>query len=320
MNAARVIAIARKEALYVIRDPRSLAMAVAMPLALLLLFGCALMLDVDRVPMAVWDQSNSALSRDYISRFEGSRYFAVCSRAADYGAIQRAIDTREVLLALIVPTDFARRVDSGRDAAVQLVIDGSDASTATIALGYAEVVSELFSEQVRIEAIARAGQTAPRQPIELRPRAWFNDSMQSRHFLVPGLIAVIMMILSALLTSLTVAREWERGTMEQLIATPVKGGELLLGKLIPYFAIGMLDVALAVALGQFLFEVPMRGSALLVFGDAAVFLAGTLAMGLVISIVAKNQLMANQLAMVMTFVPSFLMAAVANFAFKKKLT
>jgi ABC-2 type transport system permease protein len=169
-------------------------------------------------------------------------------------------------------------------------------------------VTQDFFQEVRLRAFTRAGRPKPAPPLELRPRAWFNDDMQSRNYLVPGLIAVIMMILAALLTSLTVAREWERGTMEQLIATPVKGGELVLGKLLPYFVIGMIDVALAVGMGQFLFQVPLRGSVLLVFLMAAVFLAGTQAMGLVISIVAKNQLMANQLAMVTTFVPSFLLS------------
>lgn len=283
-------------------------MAIAMPVILLLIFGYALTLDVDRVPLVVWDQSESTLSRDFLSRFAGSRYFAVRRHVGGYAEVERAIDTREAMLGLVLPRDFAGRIESGRDVGVQLLVDGSDANTATIALGYAEVVTQNFSQEIRLRAFARAGRPKPAPPLELRPRAWFNDDMQSRNYLVPGLIAVIMMILAALLTSLTVAREWERGTMEQLIATPVTGGELVLGKLLPYFVIGMIDVALAVGLGQFLFQVPLRGSVLLVFLMGAVFLAGTQAMGLVISIVAKNQLMANQLAMVTTFVPSFLLS------------
>jgi ABC-2 type transport system permease protein len=167
-----------------------------------------------------------------------------------------------------------------------------------------------------LRALRRAGERPLTPPLELRPRAWFNDDMQSRNFLVPGLIAVIMMILAGLLTSQTVAREWERGTMEQLISTPVRGGELVAGKLIPYFVIGMLDVLLAVLMGEFLFQVPLRGSLALLFSTAAVFLLGSLALGMVISIVTKNQLMANQLAMMATFVPSFLLSglmfAIAN--------
>lgn len=303
-----MIAIARKELLHVVRDPRSLAMAIGMPMLMLVLFGYALTLDVDRVPIAVLDRSNSVLSRELISRFAGCRYFSVRLCASNYAELEKAIDRREVWMAVVVPEDFARRLDSGRNTTVQLVMDGSDANAATIALGYAEAVCESFSERMLLEALERKGRSQLQPPIDLRARAWFNETMKSRHFLVPGLIAVIMMILSALLTSLTVAREWERGTMERLIATPVRGSELLLGKLAPYFFIGMLDVALAVGLAEFVFRVPLRGNALLVFGVAAVFLIGTLWLGLLISIVAKNQLMANQLAMVVTFVPSFLLS------------
>jgi len=145
-------------------------------------------------------------------------------------------------------------------------------------------------------------------PLDIRPRVWFNADMESKNYIIPGLIAVIMMVIAALLTSLTVAREWERGTMEQLISTPVKGWELILGKLLPYFVIGMLDVSLAVLMGEFLFQVPLRGSAALLFAMAAVFLAGALSLGMVISIVTKSQLLASQLAMVLTFLPSFLLS------------
>ena len=145
-------------------------------------------------------------------------------------------------------------------------------------------------------------------PLDLRPRVWFNADMESKNYIIPGLIAVIMMVIAALLTSLTVAREWERGTMEQLISTPIKGWELVTGKLLPYFLIGLLDVALAVLMGEFLFQVPLRGSVALLFTLAAVFLAGALALGLVISIVTKSQLLASQLAMVLTFLPSFLLS------------
>jgi ABC-2 type transport system permease protein len=142
----------------------------------------------------------------------------------------------------------------------------------------------------------------------MQPRVWFNADMASKNYIIPGLIAVIMMVIAALLTSLTVAREWERGTMEQLISTPVTGPELILGKLLPYFAIGMFDVLLAVIMGEFLFQVPLRGSVALLFGMAAIFLAGALSLGMVISIVTKSQLLASQLAMVLTFLPSFLLS------------
>lgn len=304
----RVWAVARKEFLHIVRDPRSLGMAIAIPMLLLLLFGYALTLDVEDVPMAVWDQNESQGSRQFISLFEGSPYFSIQSYVRDYHEVERAVDSGKALVALVIPQDFGSRIESGQAAPVQMIVDGSDSNTATIAMGYAEVVARTFSQDVAIRKIQRLGGQTLQVPLESRPRVWFNADMESKNHIVPGLIAVIMMVIAALLTSLTVAREWERGTMEQLVSTPLKGPELILGKLIPYFAIGMLDVLFAVVMGEFLFRVPLRGSAALLFGTAAIFLAGALSLGMAISIVTKNQLLASQLAMVLTFLPSFLLS------------
>jgi ABC-2 type transport system permease protein len=309
MNGRRTWAVARKEVLHIVRDPRSLAMAVAIPMLLLVLFGYALTLDVDRVPLAIWDQSQTQASRDFVSRFGASRYFAVQDYVRNYREVERAVDSRRALVALIVPGDFASRVASGQAAPVQLIVDGSDSNTATIAMGYADAVAQAYSQEIALSAVQRAaGATELTVPLDVRPRVWFNADMESRNYIIPGLIAVIMMVIAALLTSLTVAREWERGTMEQLISTPVKGPELILGKLLPYFAIGLLDVLLAVLMAEFLFQVPMRGSPALVFAFAGVFLAGALSLGMLISIVTRSQLLASQLAMVLTFLPSFLLS------------
>jgi len=308
MKSQRLRAIARKEFIHVFRDPRSLGMAIAMPMLLLILFGYALTLDVDRVPLVVWDQSETSASRELISRFAGSRYFSLRAQVRDYHQLEQAIDTGRALMALVVPRDFSGRVESGRPARLQLIVDGSDANTATIAAGYAEAIVSAYGQEIRLEAVRRQGGAALRPPLDLRLRVWFNDEMSSRNYIIPGLIAVIMMVIAALLTSLTVAREWERGTMEQLISTPVKAPELIFGKLLPYFVIGMFDVLLAVLMGEFVFDVPLRGSVLLLFLMAAVFLVGALSLGMVISIVARNQLLANQLAMVLTFVPAFILS------------
>jgi ABC-2 type transport system permease protein len=308
MSLRRVRAIARKEFLHVLRDPRSLAMAIAIPMLLLVLFGYALTLDVDDVPMAVWDQDGSPASRDLVSRFAGSRYFLVRAYVRTYRDLEEAIDRREALVGLVIPPDFGGKVEAGRTTPVQLLVDGSDSNTATIAIGYAEIVALTHSQDVTLRVARRLGAAAPRAPLDVRHRVWFNTDLQSKNYIIPGLIALIMMIIAALITSLTVAREWERGTMEQLISTPVKGTELILGKLIPYFALGMLDVLLAVLMGQFLFHVPLRGSVALLFGMSSVFLIGALSLGLLISIVARNQLMANQIAMVATFLPTFLLS------------
>jgi ABC-2 type transport system permease protein len=316
MKLVRVRAVATKELRHILRDPRSLGMGIAIPLLLLLLFGYALALDVDQVPLGVWDQSRTPESRELVARFAGSRYFSVRDGYESYPALSAAIDSRELLAVLVVPADFGDRIGAGREASAQIVVDGSDANTATIALGYANAVVARYSADVRLRAVRREGGRAVPVPLELRPRVWYNPELESKNYIIPGLIAVIMMVIAALLTSLTVAREWERGTMEQLIATPVKCGELILGKLIPYFAIGMLDVVLAVAAGAFLFHVPLRGSGALLFAMAALFLAGALGLGVLISIVTKNQLLASQLAMVATFLPAFLLSgfmyAIAN--------
>ncbi len=308
MNAHRMWAVARKEGIHIIRDWRSLVMGIAIPILLLILFGYALTLDVDEVPLVVWDQSGTQASRDFISRFEGSPYFSLRRVAQAYADIERAIDAGEALVALVIPVDFAMDVESGRVARAQGIVDGSDSNTATIVLGYLETVARTYNQDLAIEQAARTSGRTVTIPLDLRPRVWFNADMESKNYIIPGLIAVIMMVIAAMLTSLTMAREWETGTMEQVISTPLKGSELILGKLLPYFGIGMLDVLIAVLMGEFLFEVPLRGNVALLFSMAAVFLAGALSLGMLISIVTKAQLLASQLAMVVTFLPAFLLS------------
>lgn len=308
MNPRRLKAVAQKEFLHVLRDPRSLMMGIGMPMMLLFLFGYALTLDVDKVPLVVWDQAQTAQSREFVSRFSGSRYFDLRSHASNYSQIEAAIDRREALIALVLPPDFDRKLSLGEAAEVQAIVDGSDPNTATIALGYADATALGFSREVAIKQSSRAG-LRPRLPaLELRPRVWFNTDMISRNFIFPGLIPVVMMIMAAILTSLCMAREWETGTMEQLIATPVTGTELIFGKLAPYFCIGVLDLILCIALGEFVFDVPLRGSLWLLTAMALIFLFGALSFGLLLSIITKNQFLASQLAIVTTILPAFLLS------------
>ncbi len=308
MNLKRIAAIIRKEFIHIIRDTRSLAMAIAMPVLLIFLFGSSLSLDVDNVPFVVWDQNNTPESREYIGLFTASRYFELASVVNSYSEIEQAVDKREAVLALIIPVDFSRKMATGQKADVQLIVDGSDSNTATIAIGYAQTVTDGYSSSLLIKAAQKKGVNTVNIPLEAKPRVWFNQNMQAKNYIIPGLIAVIMMVIAALLTSLTIAREWENGTMEQLITTPLTPIELIIGKLTPYFMIGLLDVAFAVLMGQYLFQVPLRGNAALVFGVTAIFLPGALGMGLLISIMTKSQLLASQLAMVMTFLPAFLLS------------
>lgn len=308
MKLRRLVAVARKESLHVLRDPRSLGMGIFIPMLMLVLYGYALTLDVDNVPLLVWDQSRTETSRELVSRFDGSRYFTVVDTAFDYRTIEQAIDRSRVMGTLVIPSRFAERMATGAEAPVQLIVDASDSTTATLAISYAEAVIWDYTREKAVEQIRVRGGPPLRIPLDVRSRVWFNEDLKSRNFIVPGLIAVIMMVIAALLTSLTVAREWERGTMEQLISTPVKGYELILGKLVPYFAIGMFDMLVAVLMGEFVFDIPLRGSVTLLFATAALFLVGVLAMGVFISVVTKNQTLASQLAMVLTFLPAFLLS------------
>ena len=308
INLRRLTAVARKEFIHVLRDRRALAIAILLPMIMLMIFGYALTLDLDRVPLAVLDQSRTPQSRELVARFEGSRYFSVVQRAASEREVEAAISRGEAMLGLVVPLDFGRRVASERKTQVQVLADGSDANTTTLALAYAETIVRGYSQEVLVTKVRRLTGKAPALPMELRPRVWFNTDMESKIFIVPGLIAVIMMLITALLTSLTVAREWETGTMEQLISTPVRPPELILGKLAPYFLIGMVDMLLSVLAGRYLFDVPIRGSLVLLFAVSAVFLVGALALGIFISTLAKSQLLASQAAFVATFLPAFLLS------------
>lgn len=308
MNLRRTWAVARKESLHILRDPRALGVSIALPLVLLMLFGYALTLDVDHVPLIVWDQSGTPASRDLAARFTGSPYFSLVASVDRYEAIGEALDNGGALVALVIPREFGQRVAGGRPTEVQIIADGSDANTATIAMNYAEAIVKTFSGEVRLKLARRMGVSPPQAPLDVRTRVWFNTDMISMNYIVPGLIAVIMMLIAALLTSLTVAREWETGTMEQLISTPVRGSELILGKLAPYIAVGALDMVLSVVAGRFLFHVPLRGSLLVLAAMSMVYLVGALSMGILISIAAKNQLLASQVAFMATFLPAFLLS------------
>lgn len=308
MNLRRFRAVARKEFIHVIRDPRALGIAILLPLVLLLLFGYALTLDVDKVPIVIWDQSQTPQSRDLASRFTASRYFSLVRSVDSYGEIVDSLDHGRALMGLVLPVEFGRLVSAGRPVEVQLIADGSDSNTATIAMGYADAIVQKYSLEASVSIARRMLGRTLNAPLELRSRAWFNMDMESKDNIVPGLIAVIMMLIAALLTSLTIAKEWETGTMEQLISTPVRPVELVLGKLAPYFTIGMLDMFLSVAAGRWLFGVPLRGSLIALVAMSAIYLAGGLSMGILISAVAKNQLLASQMAFMMTFLPAFLLS------------
>jgi len=300
MKLLRIKAIAKKELIQIRRDPLSLAMAFVLPAMLLFIFGYAITLDVNQLTTIVYDRDRSTMSRELTAELTASGYFTLVRYAEKGEEIDDYLDSGKARVAVSIPDHFSRDIRTSRTAQLQVIVDGSDSNTATIVLGYVTAFTNLYAE--------RLGNIRITPLIDPRVRIWYNPELKSQHFIIPGLIAVIMVVIAALLTSLTIAREWERGTMEQLIATPVKSPELILGKLIPYFLIGFIDVAVSVMMATTLFGVPLRGNLFLLALLSGIFLFGGLGLGIVISVVAKSQLVASQISMVVTFLPAFLLS------------
>lgn len=308
MSLRRTWAVTRKEARHILRDWRSLLMALALPLLMLLLYGYALTLDVDRVPTLVYDLDRSPESRELLARFEGSRYFRILGAARDYADIQRQMDRDRCLIALVIPHDYSRELRRDRQAEVQVLVDGSDSNTASIALAYAETVLQSHSAALRARALKRMGGGEFKIPVEARLRIWYNSELKSRNYIVPGLIAVILQIIAALITSLTIAREWEMGTMEQLLSTPLRPAELVLGKMLAFFGVGLADTLIAILAGVLVFGVPLRGSPPLLLLVSCVFTFGALCWGILISALARSQLLAFQMGMLTSFLPALILS------------
>ncbi|MFZ0258088.1 MAG: ABC transporter permease [Gammaproteobacteria bacterium] len=298
----RVRALVRKEFLQVLRDPSSIAIAFLLPAALLLLFGYGVSLDAKGLRLGIVIEHSSAEAASCAGAFQRSRYFEPEAYTERHSAQQ---DLRAGRLdgVLVLPADFAARLKGERNASVQLIVNGVDANTARLMQGY---VRRTWSACLQRELSARA--IALPQPVELEPRVWFNAELRSRNYLVPGLVAINMTLVGALLTALVMAREWERGTLEALMVTPVTLREVLIGKILPYFVLGMGGMGISVAMATGLFDVPLRGSFWILLLCAALFLLVALGMGLLISVVARNQFVAGMAAIVTTFLPAFLLS------------
>jgi ABC-2 type transport system permease protein len=308
MSRRRLRAVAVKELHHITRDPRSLGMALAMPVMMLLLFGAALSLDVDRISTYIYDQDQTRESRELVRQFQGSRFFQILGEVTNYAAIERAIDRGRVLMAVVIPRDYSKNVSAGQQAPVQILLDGSDSNTASIALGYAESLVRNYSVELRTAAMNRRAGERMAPPVDARLRVWYNSSLESKNYVVPGLIAVILQIIAALLTSLTIAREWEMGTMEQILSTPLRPAEMVLGKMLAYFAVGLADAAVTIVVGIFVFEAPFRGSLLLLTVYTFIFLCGALFWGIFVSAATKTQLQAYQMGVLSSFLPSFMLS------------
>jgi len=302
MSRTRLLAVARKEWIQLRRDPRSLILAFALPVLLLMLFGYAISWDVHDITMVVVDQDQSRQSRALVESFTASGYFRVVGHVRRTADIAPLFERGAAQLAIVLPPGFEAGLTSSRPSPLQVIVDGSDANTATISLGYVRAMVQQWA--------SREGLLGPttRLPIVSESRVWYNEELASRNMIVPGLIAVIMSIIAAMLTSLTIAREWERGTMEQLAATPVSRAEVVIGKLLPYIGIGMADVVGTSLLGVLLFAVPFRGDVVLFLVMSFLFLTGALGLGIFISSLTKSQMLATQVAMLATFMPAFMLS------------
>ena len=308
MKLSRTWAISKKEFFHIYRDPRSLALIILMPALLMLLFGYAITIDVKNVSIAVLDRDRTQESLTFIQRFSASPYFSLHTFVQDEKQIIRLIDEGKVKMGLVLPWDFSRVIKAGKTASVQILVDGTDSNTANILLGYVQAVARQYTQEKTFLKVGRMGTQHLILPVDGRTRVWFNEELESKNYFIPGLITVIMSIIGVLLTGQVIVREWEKGTMELLISTPVRKVELMIGKLFPYFIVGLLDMSLTVWMAKQIFEVPLRGSIPLLFLVSSVYILTALGLGMVISTVARTQLLANQMSMIIGFLPTFLLS------------
>jgi ABC-2 type transport system permease protein len=308
VNARRVRAVARKETCHVLRDFRSLYLAFIIPLLLILLFGYALSLDVEHLPTAVVDHDRTPESRDLVRRLGATVYFDVVAHPPTTAALTDLLDRNRVALGVVIPPGWAADRKADRPAALQVLIDGSDPNTAGNARAFVTAVIARENERSLLEFLDRQGRERLRPPVEARTRVWFNEDLESRNFIVPGMMAVIIMIVGALLTSMVIAREIENGTMETIRTLPLSAGEFLLGKAAPYLAITLIDVFLSILMGQLLFGVVMKAAFWLVVLASTLYILVALGIGLLISTRTRSQLVANQVAVLATYLPSLLLS------------
>ncbi|MGZ4731305.1 MAG: ABC transporter permease [Terriglobales bacterium] len=308
MRWVRLKAVARKEVIHIIRDVRSLSIVVIMPIVLVLFFGYGVSLDLKHLPIYVYDREGSEQSQALLKHFQSSDYFEIVRVVNNYSELVKALDDGRAKMAFVIPYDFSEKLRAGGTVSVQALVDATDDNTANIIIGYTQALVQVYSNDVQLEWLQRRGQQVQPPPLSVETRTWYNENLESSAFIVPGVLAVVMSVIGAFLTSLTVAREWERGTMEQLISTPVTPLEIMLGKLVPYFLVGLFDAGVCVVLAIFWFQVPFRGTVMALFISSALFLIALLCLGFFISVVTKNQLAASQIALVATFLPAFLLS------------
>ncbi|NCT66197.1 MAG: ABC transporter permease [Rhodanobacteraceae bacterium] len=311
MKLRRVRAIALKELLQTWRDPRSLMMALLVPVMQMLLLGYGVNLDIQHVPVCTLDEEGSFFSQALLKRFQASRYFELVEALKRPGDIAGAMDQGRCRLALVVPADFSRTIAQTSHGTLQAIVDATDDNSAALATAYANAVIAGFSANVQAVAMQRQGLPVQPPALVVQSRVWFNEDLESRNFIIPGVVALVLALVGAQLTSLTIAREWERGTMELLVSTPVTPMELLVGKLAPYFVIGLLDAGICLAFALVWFEVPFRGAFTTLLVTTSLFLVVVLSMGYLVSVTIRSQVGASQIALLLTVMPISLLSGYA---------
>ena len=309
INPRRLYAVMKKEAISIVRDPLSLAVMLIMPIFMLILYGFAASLDVNHIPISILDKDKTVESHDFINRFTNNKYFKLVSYIYADSEIPVILDKGKAKVVLNIPHKFGQAVRGGKPASVQALIDGSDANWAQSATGYVSSIGAGYNQDLIRIKVAQIGYAKPISfPINLIPRIWYNPDLRSMNFYIPGLIAVILMQVSVILTSLTIISEKEQGTIESITVSPVRKYELMLGKILPYVIVILFDVLVITGCGYLLFDVPIKGSYLLLVFCAFIFLVGTMAIGLFISTTATSSQAAMQMASVSTLLPSMLLS------------
>ncbi|MEO6938536.1 MAG: ABC transporter permease [Candidatus Kapaibacterium sp.] len=305
MKFRRVWPVIKKEFRQIARDKRSLGVLLVVPAFMLIMFGYALNYDVKNIPLALLDEDHSATSRDFGAQFLHSEYFTKQSTLSNRKQIDTLLDHAEARVILVIPTNFSEDLLAGHSTKVQVLVDGANATMAATYIGYLTAITQEYSTKVSLEALERAGIKRPTFPIDYRPRIWYNPELKSAKFLVPGLIGFILMVTTVIATSLSIVKEKERGTIEQLDVSPLMPLELITGKMLPYVLISLISTVIILITGSVLFDVVVQGSYFLLFILTLLFLAGGLGLGLFVSSVSKTQEAAFMLAVTLTFLPTF---------------
>lgn len=303
-----ILPIMRKEFLQIGRDKRVLGVLILVPAMMLVLFGYAVNFDVRHTSMAVFDEDMTRESRELVTQFTNNEYFDLVRTVDRPQQIDRLLDAKVARVVIVIPKNFSNHLTSGSEAKIQVLVDGENASAAATALGYIRAIVQEYSLGIVQETLMRRGGSMIELPLEFRPRIWYNPELRSARFLVPGLIAFILMITTVISTSLSVVRERELGTMEQMTVSPVKPVQLILGKTIPYTIISLVATVVILIVAYFFFDVVVEGSFLNLFIVTFLFLVGGLGMGLMVSTVADNQQVAFMAAVILTMLPSFILS------------